>query len=295
MLIDEFYVEEEKKAEMPFQCHTTTLIKDKVYTRPHIHSKIEMLYCIRGKMHVFVDGKKYEFNPKDMILIMPQAVHSIYAVTDEEGYFAVIKFDPDLLLTPLSYSTEFMHLLPFITKNENTKKFFLADELKESGVDTAVGKIMKEAREKNYGYDTAVRLYINEIFLWMMREWRPEEESADRKKLKEKILPSLSYIEENFCGRINLADAAKSCHMSVSLFSRSFKSVVGLNYSHYILLMRLTKAKKLLVTTEQSITEVGSISGFSSTSYFITQFKEHTGITPYKYRQIAKSSSHDEE
>ncbi|HIS55357.1 MAG TPA: helix-turn-helix transcriptional regulator [Candidatus Fimimorpha excrementavium] len=51
----------------------------------------------------------------------------------------------------------------------------------------------------------------------------------------------------------------------------------------------------MLVTTEQSITEVGSISGFSSTSYFITQFKEHTGITPYKYRQIAKSSSHDEE
>ena len=291
MLTDTFYVEEEEQTEIPFQYHTTTLIKDKICTHPHIHSKIEILYCIKGKMNVFVDDEKYEFTPKDMVLIMPQAVHSVYAITDEKSHFAVIKFDPNLLLSPSSYSSEFIHLLPFITKNEKTQKYFSANKLEESGIDEIINKVEREATEKKYCYDTAIRLYINEIFLWIMRENGAEDECIDNVNFRKKILPSLMYINNNFCSAISLKDAAKSCHMSVSLFSRSFKRAIGLNYSNYIITLRLTQAKKLLATTDMSVTEVGNISGFSSTSYFITQFKKHTGITPHKYKQIAKKGT----
>ena len=56
------------------------------------------------------------------------------------------------------------------------------------------------------------------------------------------------------------------------------------SFSELLCAHRVEQAKKLLISTDKSITEVGAECGFSDTSYFISVFKRLTGITPKEYR-----------
>lgn len=80
-------------------------------------------------------------------------------------------------------------------------------------------------------------------------------------------------------------DAAAYCGLSYNHFSASFKKAVGRSFSDYITLLRLSEAEKLLISTEQSITDIALSCGFSSTSHFISRFKAQKGITPGQLRK----------
>ena len=52
--------------------------------------------------------------------------------------------------------------------------------------------------------------------------------------------------------------------------------------------LKITKAKKLLVTTEDSITDIAYACGFTSASYFAERFAKNEGMLPSKYRELNK-------
>ena len=58
-----------------------------------------------------------------------------------------------------------------------------------------------------------------------------------------------------------------------------------LPFSNYVVHLRLTHAKQLLETTEESVTEIALQSGFSNVSYFIRAFKNAYDKPPLKYRK----------
>lgn len=72
--------------------------------------------------------------------------------------------------------------------------------------------------------------------------------------------------------------------MSFSHISRIFSQLEGITIEKYLLLLRMEKAKELLIQTEFSATEISDRLGYSSPQSFITQFKKETGKTPGDYR-----------
>ena len=54
----------------------------------------------------------------------------------------------------------------------------------------------------------------------------------------------------------------------------------------YFINMRLQNAKRLLVTTHDSIEQVAENCGFDNTSNFIRLFKQRVGMTPTAFRKI---------
>jgi AraC-like DNA-binding protein len=60
------------------------------------------------------------------------------------------------------------------------------------------------------------------------------------------------------------------------------------NFSDYVNFMRVTKAANMLTTTDESVTDIGLTVGFSTTSYFIEQFKSFKELTPLQYRKNFK-------
>lgn len=53
----------------------------------------------------------------------------------------------------------------------------------------------------------------------------------------------------------------------------------------YLLQVRLSKARDLLLVSSHSIEEISEICGFSSVSYFRTSFKQIIGTSPLHYRK----------
>ncbi|MFI3286443.1 MAG: AraC family transcriptional regulator [Rikenellaceae bacterium] len=98
----------------------------------------------------------------------------------------------------------------------------------------------------------------------------------------------IEYINLHFREHITLSQLAKHAHMNSSAMCRYFKSKAGQSIFNYLLDVRIAIAKEELATTDNPIAQIAYEIGFSSISYFNTQFKKITNITPSQYRQRVK-------
>ena len=64
-----------------------------------------------------------------------------------------------------------------------------------------------------------------------------------------------------------------------------FLSGTTLNFLSYLTSIRMEQAKKLLLTTSLSITEISERSGYKDYRVFTKVFKKSEGITPSQYRR----------
>ncbi len=101
-----------------------------------------------------------------------------------------------------------------------------------------------------------------------------------------KIQQAVRFINDNYRTDIRLAAAAREAGMSPSHFSRIFKKVMDLSYQDYLNSRRITKAKNLLRTSAQSVTEIAVSLGFSDPTGFGRIFKKLTGHTPSAFRSL---------
>jgi len=101
-----------------------------------------------------------------------------------------------------------------------------------------------------------------------------------------KIQQAVRFINDNYRTDISLDAVAGEAGMSPSHFSRIFKKVMGLPYQDYLNGRRITKAKSLLRTSAQSVTQIAISLGFADPTGFGRIFKKLTGHTPSAYRSL---------
>ena len=106
---------------------------------------------------------------------------------------------------------------------------------------------------------------------------------------RDPAIPSLQaaadYIR-NHCARpsLSIAEVAGAAGYSVPYFSRKFHQLIGCTPTAYLLEARILHAKRLLVSTPQTVRQIAADSGFSQSSYFIQCFRKATGTTPERFR-----------
>lgn len=101
------------------------------------------------------------------------------------------------------------------------------------------------------------------------------------------ILPSYEYIRNHYWNPITIDELCDVCHMSKYYFLHVFKEAVGESPYQHLSRYRIDCAKRLLVSTNESVDTICHSVGFSNYSNFIVQFKKLTGTTPNEYRNAA--------
>jgi AraC-like DNA-binding protein len=259
----------------------------------HYHDHIEILFCLSGQFHIFLDGKGYSFTIGDMVVINSMEVHYILAASSGINKYIVIRFNPELLYSTTQTVFESKYVLPFTMKTSNHQKLFTYDETKDTFIPDLVQKITQEDNAKKYGFELAIRTHIGEIFLWILRSWNEKgldlnlTQALNRTNIK-RLQTVFNYVDEHYDQPMTIDDVAKLCVMSYSYFSRFFKASMNQNFSAYVNFIRVSKAESLLTTSELSITEIALTVGFSTSSYFIEQFKRHKRMTPKQFRDNFK-------
>jgi two-component system response regulator YesN len=103
-----------------------------------------------------------------------------------------------------------------------------------------------------------------------------------------KIQQAVRFINDNYRTDICLDDVARKAGMSPAHCSRIFKKVMGLPYQDYLNGRRIMKAKNLLRTSAQNVTEIAVSLGFADPTGFGRIFKKVTGQTPSSYRSLLR-------
>lgn len=83
---------------------------------------------------------------------------------------------------------------------------------------------------------------------------------------------------------VRISEIAEHCNLSRSHFSRAFKKVTGHSPQGWLVMMKIEKAKSLLITS-MPITDVVYECGFADHSHFTRTFSRLEGITPKAWRR----------
>ena len=95
------------------------------------------------------------------------------------------------------------------------------------------------------------------------------------------------YIDEHYGeDSLSVSEISLVFKTNSSYLSSQFKKEFGIGLLDYITSVRISAAKKLLITTDLSNTEIGEQVGYANQRTFLRAFSKSEGITPKEYRRL---------
>ncbi|WP_411681002.1 helix-turn-helix domain-containing protein [Clostridium thailandense] len=111
------------------------------------------------------------------------------------------------------------------------------------------------------------------------------------KDLKEAIITTVNYIENNLHDKISLDDISLHTGISKYYLHRSFKSLTGESIIEYVQSRKLTSSINELINTNMRIIDIAINYGFDYEQSYIRAFRKTFGCTPLKVRSEQNSLS----
>lgn len=99
------------------------------------------------------------------------------------------------------------------------------------------------------------------------------------------VQQAIALIEERYAQPLSLRELAEELQLSPGYLSLRIKQQTGLNFSEYLMQVRLRRAQQLLRQTDTRIVQVAAMVGYTDQFYFSRLFKRSTGMTPSEYRR----------
>ncbi len=93
----------------------------------------------------------------------------------------------------------------------------------------------------------------------------------------------IDYIQKNYASPLTLKSVTGKFYLSSCYFCKLFKNETGLTFTHYLMKLRIEKAKEIMMSN-QKLYDIAAAVGYDNVQYFSTIFKEIEGISPSQYR-----------
>jgi AraC family transcriptional regulator len=98
---------------------------------------------------------------------------------------------------------------------------------------------------------------------------------------------ALVYIEQNLGSGIATGELAALVSYSKSHFTRAFKRSLGLSPMAYVTKRRVERAKLMMISTGQQLTDIALACGFADQSHLNRSFRRMVGMSPGLWRRTS--------
>ncbi|MBL4827729.1 MAG: helix-turn-helix domain-containing protein [Spongiibacteraceae bacterium] len=245
---------------------------------PHRHNDLlQMLYLQAGEAWVEIDGDKRTLIPPCMLLVAPMCVHAF-------------NFSPDVQGQVLSLSSA---LIKQLQNNLGTLQYVLLKtacypiKKDKKTIHTLFTQLNNEYQSNAPGRELLLHSLISTLMVWTAR--RAIEQNSATKAPQDRASTHLSrfseLLEQHFLSHRSIESYANELGITAphlnSLCQRLTKQS-ALQMVHERLLL---EAKRRLIYTAVTISQVSDNLGFSEPAYFTRFFKRQTGMSPKIFRQ----------
>ena len=251
----------------------------------HWHSYYEITLILEGEGCYYVNGQVFEVAAGDIILFNNAELHG-WQVFGPELHVLAMVFSPELI-SQFGDFPDMDYLKPFIARGANFKNRIGSSEPCAGEITGILREIESEWMERRAGCLLMIKADILRILTLLVRHYHDNsrgEAGPNRNKALVRLRPAFEYIDQNYCGKVTLREAAERVYMSPNYFSHFFHTATGISFSDYVTMRRVRKARGLLETTGKSIFEIAIECGFPNSSNFYRLFKKHTGKSPNQDR-----------
>lgn len=117
-----------------------------------------------------------------------------------------------------------------------------------------------------------------------------EEENGISAQDKQFVAQLRAYLTDHLGeSELHMDNLGSQLGLSYTQLYRKTKSLTGTGPTELLRIIRLERAKELLLTSSQSVSEISYGVGFTSPSYFTKCYREYYGITPREQRGEKKA------
>lgn len=235
---------------------------------PHSHYYTEIFFIKSGTGHMKIENESIPLAANNLVLIGAQVLHTEFSNPSAPLDYYVLGVEGLKINTdrPVEYSV--------VNASSNVAQ-----------IRQCFDNILSEMHNRAEGYAEVCQHYLAILVLLICRKDHISYELVDAPNSSHECHKVKRYIETNYHDKITLDSLASNCNLTKYYLSHKFTEFYRKSPIAYLTEVRITAAKDLLKTTNLSIEEIASGTGFSSSSYFSQTFQKFCHMSPQQYRK----------
>lgn len=243
---------------------------------PHTHYFTELFYVLRGKGNFLVEEYTATVREHDLIIVNPHVEHTEMSLDSQ----------------PLEYIVFGVEGLTLdFGSSDASKGYGLFNDSADKKLFQSFSQIiLREITEKQASYEQVCKDILDMMLIYLTRYYKLSLVPASSSRMTRECAIAKRYLDTNYAQNITLDSLAEATHINKYYLAHTFTNFLGMSPINYLIQKRLQVATGLLTSTNHSIADIASSSGFVSQSYFSQIFKKFTGVTPLQYRKQHNSS-----
>ena len=254
----------------------------------HFHSEYQLFTVLKGRGTRFIGDHMQAFKEGDMVFTGPNLPHlwrsdNSYFDSNNglETHGIVIYFPDDFLRNSVFEIDEFSEIAQVLQKSERGIEI-------NGKTNQAIRLMMQELLYMKGGQSIIQLLQILNLMVDSPNcqpITQAEYINLNKDSETDRMGQVYEFVMKNFKEKITLEEVSEIANLSVSAFSRYFKTRVNKSFSDFLSEVRISHACKLLHEKEMNISEISFECGFFTLSNFNKQFKDRIGKTPLAYKK----------
>lgn len=229
---------------------------------PWIHStrsidSYELILVTKGRVYLQEAGQQFELKPNDYILLHPQVIHGGYRTTEDPLEFYWLHFEP-----------------------HDSRKFtapYTGTLSSPSAMIQMARQLLQIRQSPAYPKETADHLLFVLLTELTVQREQQEPQNALAARVHE-------YVRAHAYHPISVSQVADAMGYHSDHLSRTLKTCYGVTLQQDITEQRLSYARSLLQTTENTVAAIALEMGYEDPNLFEKFFRYHQGVSPTAYR-----------
>lgn len=258
----------------------------------HWHFALEIDYVEEGELEYKTPEDSIVLHKGEVVFFNSDVLHTVTAKSRNSKLYAHL-FDRNLIAGMFGSIYERKYITPVLENIGSEMHVIRPDNVKRIHIVDTMFRLTDIYEKKEEGYEFVIRSLLSELWYSLYKDVAsviPMKEAGNHAD-STRILTMMKYVQEHFGEKITIEEIAGSANISVRECGRCFQNKLGMSPGNYLNDYRIRSAAELLLTTEDSITEVAEKCGFSSGSYFGKSFLKMIGCTPREYRRSLKGNA----
>lgn len=246
--------------------------------KPHSHDFYLLMIFTKGNGTHTIDTEKSTIQPGSIFFMSPSEIHSWKLSEDTDGY--ILFFNPSFYLMDLKSNS--LLDLPFY-RPENKIRQGLLNKNELSNIIPVVKSMLNESMNDSINQKSILRSYLDILLLKFDLHFNALNKKTTSQS---SLIPKLeSVIELHFKEHLPISYYASHLNVSLAQLNATTHQLLNKSVSDLIHERIILEAKRFLVYSDLTISQISDQLNYKDNSYFSRFFKKMAGQTPEQFRK----------
>jgi AraC family transcriptional activator of pobA len=247
---------------------------------PHKHNFYLSVLFTRGSGTHEIEFDRFDIKPGRIFMLGPGKVHTWQLSKDIDGYI----FFHTREFYDFNFTYDKVENYPFFSSLRNSPLIAL-NGTDQKKLEPVFKEVVEEYRQNELMKFQKIASLVNVLYITLARKYLPQQlREKQNLYFLAKVKKFEDLVDTNFKTVKSPKEYAKMMFISERHLNRLCKISLNKTITELITERIILEAKRMLVFSKESVSEIISELGYTDSSYFFRLFKKKTALTPLEFK-----------